>query len=78
MISPLEFEEAGHSRPVTRPSVARDPQEEKTEEAVRDFIVVLLIVAVFAGALFFLLTRNKKALPTVRRERWKDWRPLHE
>jgi hypothetical protein len=81
MISPFEFEEAGHLRPLeARPSVSRDPQDVKREEAIRDFVVVLLLAAVFAGALFFLLARTKKTplLPKLRRERWKDWRPLDE
>jgi hypothetical protein len=80
MISPFEFEEARHLQPPT-PYVSRDPPEVKRGEAVRDFVVVLSLVAVFAGILFVLLTRDKKtsSLPTaVRRERWKDWRPLDE
>jgi hypothetical protein len=81
MISPFEFEEARHLQPPA-PSVSRDPQDAKRQEAVQDFVIVLVIVAVFAGALYFLLLRNTETLsspvPKLPKERWKDWRPLDE
>jgi len=80
MISPFEFEEAGHSRPVARSSLPRDPQNSKTVGGVQDVVVVVVIVAIFTGALFFVLSRTKKTAGqrVLPRERWKDWRPLDE
>jgi hypothetical protein len=80
MISPFEFEEAGHSRAVPHPSVPHDTHNAKTSGGVLDFVVVLIVVAIFAGALFFILPCAKKTAGrrTLSRERWKDWRPLDE
>jgi hypothetical protein len=77
MTLPFEFDDAWHLQTPAQ-SVNHDPQDVKREEAIQSFVVVLLIIAVFAGALYFILTRQatNPLSPKVRSERWKDWRPL--
>jgi hypothetical protein len=79
MCSPFEFEEVGHLQHVARSSVPNNSQKPESTHGLRDSLVVLAIVAAFAGVLIFLLFRGRNApqLPAaVRRERWKDWRPI--
>jgi hypothetical protein len=81
MLSPFGFEEAGHLHSEARPSTPCDSHKVKSGEGVWDFLIVLAIVAVFAGALYFLLPRKgntPQTLAVVRKERWKDWRPLDD
>jgi hypothetical protein len=77
MIPPLESDERCRLHPPA-PFRSHNLEEVKREEAARDFLIVVVLVALFVGALFLLLTRRTKLSlsPTLRKERWKDWRPL--